>query len=83
LFLTTATSISRWAFDWTEIIADARSRLQFINESLRYEASRETSKAYLVEAHAKFIPVPEPAADEDTTPTDRAAEKPQNSDGNT
>lgn len=52
-------NIQVWAFEWTDIIADARARLQFINESLRYEASRETSVAYLTEAHAKFIPVPE------------------------
>jgi hypothetical protein len=49
-------NIQVWAFDWTEIIANARARLQFINQSLRYEASRETSRAYLEKVHAKFIP---------------------------
>ena len=57
-------NIQVWAFEWTDIIADARARLQFINKSLRYEASRETSMAYLTEAHAKFIPVPEAEEDE-------------------
>lgn len=49
-------NIQVWAFDWTEIIANAKARLQFINASLSYEANRESSKAYLQTAHAKFIP---------------------------
>jgi hypothetical protein len=49
-------NIEVWAYEWTEILAKARARLHFINESLRYEASRETSRAYLEEVHAKFIP---------------------------
>ncbi len=49
-------NIQVWAFEWTDIIANARARLQFINESLSYEASRETSRAYLEKTHAKFIP---------------------------
>lgn len=49
-------NIQVWAYDWTEIIANAKSRLHFINASLSYEANRESSKAYLLKAHAKFIP---------------------------
>jgi hypothetical protein len=49
-------NIQVWAFTWDQIIAKARARLQFINQALRYEASRETSREYLEKAHAKFIP---------------------------
>jgi len=49
-------NIQVWAYEWTEIIANAKSRLQFINASLSYEANRESSKAYLQKAHAKYIP---------------------------
>lgn len=49
-------NIEVWAFEWTEIIAKARARLHFINESLRYEAGRETAREYLASAHARFIP---------------------------
>ncbi|MES2659978.1 MAG: ATP-binding protein [Verrucomicrobiota bacterium] len=49
-------NIQVWAYDWTDIIANAKARLQFINASLSYEANRESSKAYLLKAHARFIP---------------------------
>lgn len=49
-------NIQVWAYEWTEIIANAKARLQFINASLSYEANRASSKAYLQKAHAKFIP---------------------------
>ncbi len=49
-------NIEVWAFEWNEIIANARARLQFINQTLNFEANRETSKAYLKKAHTKFIP---------------------------
>ena len=49
-------NIQVWAFEWNEIIASARTRLEFINESLSYEANRETSRKYLEKTHAKFIP---------------------------
>jgi hypothetical protein len=50
-------NVQVWAFEWTDIIANARARLQFINESLSYEANRETSNNYLLKVHQKFIPV--------------------------
>ncbi len=53
-------NIQVWAFEWTVIIAKAKARLQFINESLRHEAGREGSRAYLEKMHAKFIPETEP-----------------------
>jgi len=63
-------NIQVWAFEWTDIVADARTRLQFINESLNYEASRETAKAYLEKTHAKFIPEPDLHADAASTTND-------------
>ncbi len=50
-------NIQVWGFTWTEIISKARVRLQFINQSLNYEATRDTSRPYLEKVHAKFIPV--------------------------
>jgi hypothetical protein len=48
--------ISVWVREWAEVINTARARLDFINESLAYEASRESARQYLMKAHAKFIP---------------------------
>ena len=59
-------NIQVWAFEWTDIITNARARLQFINESLSYEASRETSISYLLKAHEKFIPAVESLGQEQT-----------------
>lgn len=49
-------NITVWAKTWSEIINDARTRLRFVNKHLAYEASRESSTAYLQKTHAKFIP---------------------------
>ncbi|WPX44194.1 hypothetical protein [Undibacterium sp. CCC3.4] len=49
-------NITVWVKEWAEVINDARSRLRFINEQLSYEADRDSAKAYLQRAHAKFIP---------------------------
>lgn len=48
--------ITVWVREWAEIINTARARLDFVNASLSYEANRESSKAYLLKTHAKFIP---------------------------
>ncbi len=50
-------NIQVWAYEWEEMIANARTRLQFINQNLSYEADQDTAKTYLQKAHAKFIPV--------------------------
>lgn len=49
-------NIEVWAFEWTEVITDAKSRLQFINASLNYEATRDSATGYLARTHSKFIP---------------------------
>lgn len=41
---------------WAEVIANARAKLQFINQHLQYEVTQESSQKYLKAAHAKFIP---------------------------
>lgn len=50
-------NIEVWAFEWTEIIANARARLRFINQTLNFEADRDSSKEYLKKAHNKYIPI--------------------------
>ena len=49
-------NIKVWIKTWSEIINDAKVRLQFVNKQLCYEADRESSMSYLRETHEKFIP---------------------------
>ncbi|RYH71166.1 MAG: ATP-binding protein [Alcaligenaceae bacterium] len=49
-------NITVWAKSWADVINDARSKLDFVNEHLSYEADKESSKAYLRKAHEKYIP---------------------------
>lgn len=63
-------NIQVWAFEWNEVIGYARARLQFINESLSYEASRESSRNYLEATHAKFIPTEDDLSDDSVTVAD-------------
>jgi len=51
-------NITIWAKEWAKVINDARSRLQFINSQLSYNADRDSAKDYLHKTHAKFIPEP-------------------------
>lgn len=53
--------ITVWAHSWSEIINDARTRLNFINQQLAYEVGQDSAKEYLNKTHAKFIPEPEPS----------------------
>ncbi|WFB36950.1 ATP-binding protein [Kiritimatiellota bacterium B12222] len=50
-------NIRVWAFEWGEIIRDARARLHFLNERLGYEVNRDSATSYLVKAHEKYIPI--------------------------
>ena len=45
-----------WAKTWSEVINDAKSRLQFVNKQLSYDATRDSASGYLKKTHAKFIP---------------------------
>ena len=49
-------NITVWAKTWSEVIANARAKLQFINEHLQYEVTQESSQKYLKEVHEKYIP---------------------------
>jgi hypothetical protein len=48
--------ITAWVKTWSEVINDAKARLQFVSKQLAYEADRDSAKAYLKEKHEKFIP---------------------------
>jgi hypothetical protein len=49
-------NITVWAKTWSEVINDARARLQFVNKQLEYEADRDSARSYLKKTHEKFIP---------------------------
>ncbi|WP_298144339.1 ATP-binding protein [uncultured Acinetobacter sp.] len=49
-------NITVWAKTWSEIIANARAKLQFINKHLEYEVTQESSSKYLNDIHQEFIP---------------------------
>lgn len=51
-------AITVWVREWAEVINTAKSRLDFINDKLAYEANRESAREYLAKAHSKFIPEP-------------------------
>ena len=48
--------IEVWALEWSSVIHDAEARLQFINQTLSYNADRESAKAYLARKYEQFIP---------------------------
>lgn len=49
-------NITVWIKDWSEVINDARARLNFLNSQLLYEADKDSSTGYLETTHKKFIP---------------------------
>lgn len=50
-------NIRVWIKSWGEIINDAKARLHFLSKQLSYEADQDSAKAYLNQAHSKFIPL--------------------------
>ena len=50
------TNTTVWIKTWSEIINEARTKLNFINKQLAYEADNDSSKEYLQKTHSKFIP---------------------------
>ena len=64
-------NVTVWVKPWADVINDARSKLDFVNEQLSYEADKDSAKAYLKKTHARFIP-DVPAYSEET---DRSAEE--------
>ncbi len=57
-------NVTVWVRSWADVINDARSKLDFVNEQLSYEADKDSSKAYLKKTHARFIPDVPAYADE-------------------
>ena len=49
-------NITVWVKCWADVINDARSKLDFINAQLLYDADRDSAKEYLRKTHARFIP---------------------------
>ena len=49
-------SITVWAKTWSEILNDARARLNFFSEQLDYQADSDSELDYLKRAHSKYIP---------------------------
>lgn len=49
-------SITVWAKTWSEILNDARARLNFFSQQLDYQADSDSELDYLKRAHSKYIP---------------------------
>lgn len=67
-------NVTVWVRPWADVINDARSKLDFVNEQLSYEANKDSSKAYLKKTHAKFIPEVTVFVDEPEVMTNDAVE---------
>jgi len=49
-------NITVWAKTWSEILNDARARLNFFSQQLDYQADSDSELDYLKRAHSKYIP---------------------------
>ncbi len=49
-------NITVWVKTWSEVISNARAKLQFINQHLEYEVNQDSSRKYLKKMHKNFIP---------------------------
>jgi hypothetical protein len=49
-------SITVWVKTWSEILNDARARLNFFSQQLDYQADSDSELEYLKRAHSKYIP---------------------------
>ncbi|NJC00233.1 hypothetical protein GGR63_000120 [Xanthomonas sp. 3272] len=56
VFQSDDSSITVWAKTWSEILNDARARLNFFSQQLDYQADSDSELAYLKRAHSKYIP---------------------------
>lgn len=45
---------------WAEVINEAKTKLEFINQHLEYKVNQDSSKKYLEEMHKDFIPSSKP-----------------------
>lgn len=56
VFQSDDSSITVWAKTWSEILNDARARLNFFSQQLDYQADSDSELDYLRRAHSKYIP---------------------------
>lgn len=56
VFQSDDSSITVWAKTWSEILNDARARLNFFSQQLDYQADSDSELEYLKRAHARYIP---------------------------
>ncbi|GAA0688226.1 ATP-binding protein [Dyella marensis] len=56
VFQSDDSSITVWAKTWSEILNDARARLNFFSQQLDYQADSDSELDYLKRAHSKYIP---------------------------
>lgn len=56
VFQSEDSSITVWAKTWSDILNDARARLDFFSQQLDYQADSDSELDYLKRAHSKYIP---------------------------
>lgn len=49
-------NVEVWVYTWAEIISNARARLNFFSDQLKYQANIESAEKYLKTVHEKHIP---------------------------
>lgn len=59
-------NITVWVREWAEVINTAQAKLEFVNTSLNYQANRESSRAFILEKHAKYVPNAETVESEES-----------------
>lgn len=55
-----------WVYTWSQIIEDARARLEFFRRALDYNASKGSAQEHLRAAYAKYLPTKDAADAADT-----------------
>lgn len=50
-------NVEVWVHTWAEVIGNARARLNFFSEQLKYQASMDSADRYLKKMHEKHIPI--------------------------
>lgn len=56
LYVDEKNRIEVWALTWTEVLHNAETRLEFINQQLCYNADRDSATEYLKQKHEQYIP---------------------------
>jgi hypothetical protein len=56
VFQSDDSSITVWAKTWSEVLNDARARLNFFSQQLDYQADSDSELEYLRRTHSKYIP---------------------------